>query len=118
MDQVHASGFFQPRLHFAILHRGSSTTRVPNLWCFRSIGRHLGAPLLCKTVLPGPGAHASIPRVIVWLFSLGPRLPARRLRPPTAWSRRLPDPAEVDHRGRSPSPDDLVFSSPEDFGES
>ena len=27
---------------------GSSTTRVPNLWCFRSMARRVDAPLFCK----------------------------------------------------------------------
>jgi hypothetical protein len=60
-------------------------------WCFRSMEKHPGAPLFCNSHLPGSGAHGSTPRFVVWLLSGGPRLPARRLRPPTAWSRRLPE---------------------------
>jgi hypothetical protein len=43
------------------------------------------------------GAYGSTPRFVVCSPSDGPRLSAPRLRPPTAWTRRLSDPAKVDH---------------------
>src|SRR5580704_646129 len=83
------------------LFRGSPTTRVPNLWCFRPTERHPGSPVLYNSHLPGSGAHGCTHRFVVWPLAGGPRLSAPRLRPPTVWSCRLPDPTEVDHLGCS-----------------
>jgi len=66
---------------------------------------------------PGQECHGSTPRCVVWPTSDGASLPARRLRPPTAWWHRMPDPEEVNHWGCLPSPNDLVFPSFQGVGE-
>jgi len=65
----------------------------------------------------GSRSNASTYCFVVCSPFSGPRLSARRPRPPVVRSYGLSDPAEDDDRTRSPSPNDLVFSPLEGLGE-
>jgi len=83
----------------------------PRYQIFGALGpleRYQGPPILQMT--SGPDSNGFTHCFVVCSPRGGPRLPARRLRPPIAWSYGLSDPAEDDHRTRSSSPNDLVFS--------
>src|SRR6266849_9347271 len=77
--------------------------------------KDIGAPPILQ-MTSGPDSNGFTHCFVVCSPCGGPRLPARRLRPPIVWSYGLSDPAEDDHRTRSSSPNDLVFSHLEVLG--